>query len=155
MKTGRKIIIVLYDNQRVKKDCALQHSILRPIANRRDFPARETATNTIITLSSSSSSSSFWSHSYSFNFSIFMWIQSLFMFCYFILDRLRELFSRGNCQCRGEGFRDSGYGSGTTFWFIGCSGNWQDCKDPGLMTSCCREQGKKWTSATVREPIYQ
>ncbi|KAM7450589.1 hypothetical protein ABFA07_001605 [Porites harrisoni] len=58
-------------------------------------------------------------------------------------DRLRELFSRGNCQCRGEGFRDSGYGSGTTFWFVGCSGNWQDCKDPGLMTSCCREQGKK------------
>ncbi|CAH3169931.1 unnamed protein product [Porites evermanni] len=58
-------------------------------------------------------------------------------------DRLHELFSRTSCQCRGEGFSDSGYGSGTTFWFVGCSGNWQDCKEPSFMTSCCREKGKK------------
>ena len=76
-------------------------------------------------------------------------------FVTFSLDRLHELFSRTSCQCRGEGFSDSGYGSGTTFWFVGCKGNWQDCKEPSFMTSCCREKGKKWTCATVREPIYQ
>ena len=56
------MLIVLSVNQGiliVKKHCALQHaSILRSLANHRDFPARETTTNIIIT--SPSSSSSFW-----------------------------------------------------------------------------------------------
>ena len=56
------MLIALSVNQRiliVKKHCALQHaSILRSFANHRDFPARETTTNIIIT--PSSSSSSFW-----------------------------------------------------------------------------------------------
>ena len=154
MKTGRKIIIVLYDNQRVKKHCALQHSILRSIANRRArFPSAGNRYkhhhHTIIVVIILADTRTLLTFLFSSEFKAYL------CFVMSSLDRLHELFSRGNCQCRGEGFSDSGYGSGTTFWFIGCSGNWQDCKDPGLMTSCCREQGKKWTSATVREPIYQ
>ena len=59
------------------------------------------------------------------------------------LDRLHQLFSRGNCHCRGENWREHGSGTGTRFWIAGCDGNWQDCRDPGIMTSCCREEGKK------------
>ena len=58
-------------------------------------------------------------------------------------DPLHELFSRGNCHCRGENWREHGDGTGTRFWIVGCDGNWQDCRDPGIMTSCCREERKK------------
>ena len=154
MKTGRKIIIVLSDNQRILPrstvryntphiDCYCKSSRFPSARNHYKHHHHTTImimfghTRTLLIIL------------YPCEYKAYLCFVTSF------LDRLHELVSRGSCQCRGEGFGDSGSGSGTTFWFIGCSGNWQDCKDPGFMTSCCREQGKKWTSATVREPIYQ
>ena len=141
VKTGRKIIIVLSDNN-VSRSTVPYNTAYRGLLqiaeiSQRGKPLQTPSPHYHHHHHHFGHTRSLLTFLFSYEFKAYL----CFVICF--LDRLQELFSRGNCQCRGEGFSDSCYGSGTTFWFIGCSGNWQDCKDPGLMTNCCREKGKK------------